>query len=274
METLRNAGAMYVSACPRLDPKSANGILFPKKGCSRRNPRQVRGGWLLAQRYGRPFWALTSLFPWLAAGFFGCGGSSNSATATLGISATTIAFGDVSLNTTVTQSVALTSTGAAPVTVSSVTVSGAGFLFSGASFPLTLNSSTPTATLSVEFDPTSAGPATGQLTVTSNSSINGTADISLTGTGVTGAASSDYQVDLTWDAPSSSPDPVAGYNIYRSPSGESNYQLMGSVSLNELVYTDTNNIQNGQTYDYIVESFDSSDNESVPSNIASVTIPN
>jgi hypothetical protein len=96
----------------------------------------------------------------------------------------------------------------------------------------------------------------------------------LTGTGVTGAASSDYQVDLTWDAPSSSPDPVAGYNIYRSPSGESNYQLMGSVSLNELVYTDTNNIQNGQTYDYIVESFDSSDNESVPSNIASVTIPN
>jgi hypothetical protein len=36
---------------------------------------------------------------------------------------------------------------------------------------------------------------------------------------------------------------------------------------------DSNNIQDGATYDYIVESVDSSGNESVPSNTASVQIP-
>ncbi len=191
--------------------------------------------------------------------------------ATLTVNATSIAFGDVNLNTTATQSVTLTSTGAAPVTVSSVTISGTGFSFSGASFPLTLSTTNPTATLSVEFDPTTAGAATGELTVSSNSSTNPTAAIALTGTGASGTG---YEVQVTWDAPSSSPDPVASYNIYRSPSGSSAYALMGSVSSSgELEYTDTNNIQDGQTYDYIVESVDASGNESVPSNMASVSIP-
>jgi hypothetical protein len=40
-----------------------------------------------------------------------------------------------------------------------------------------------------------------------------------------------------------------------------------------LDYTDSSNVDSGQTYDYIVESVDSSGNESVPSNMASVTIP-
>jgi len=195
----------------------------------------------------------------------------NAYVSTLSINATSIAFGNVDLNTTSTQTVTLTSTGTAPVTVSTVTISGTGFTFSGASFPLTLNSTTPSTTLSVEFDPTTAGSATGQLTVTSNSSTNGTANIALTGTG---AAVGAYEVIVTWDAPQASSDPVASYNIYRSPSGSSTYTLMGSVTSNELQYTDTNNITDGQTYDYVVESVDGSGNESAPSNMASVTIPN
>jgi Abnormal spindle-like microcephaly-assoc'd, ASPM-SPD-2-Hydin len=195
----------------------------------------------------------------------------NANVATLTINASSIAFGDISLNTTATQSVTLTSTGAIPVIVSSVTISGTGFTFSGASFPLTLNSTSPTSTLSVDFDPTTAGSATGELTVSSNSSINGTANISLTGTGV--SSSGTYEVSVTWDPPSSSSDAVAGYNIYRSIGGESTYQLMGSVTSTALSFTDNNNIQNGQTYDYIVESVDGSGNESVPSNLASVVIP-
>jgi fibronectin type 3 domain-containing protein len=82
-----------------------------------------------------------------------------------------------------------------------------------------------------------------------------------------------YSVSLSWSAPTSSPDPVAGYNIYRSPSGGSSYQLMGSVSSTELIYSDTNSIQNGQTYDYIVESVDASGVDSVASNTATVSIP-
>jgi hypothetical protein len=195
----------------------------------------------------------------------------NAYVATLSINATSVTFGDVDLNSTATQSVKLTSTGAAPVTVSSVTISGTGFTFSGASFPLTLNTTTPSATLSVNFDPTTAGAATGELTVSSDSSTGSTADVALTGTGI---STTPYEVQVTWDAPSSSPDPVASYNIYRSPSGSSAYALMGSVSSSgELEYTDTNDIEDGQTYDYIVESVDASGNESVPSNMADVSIP-
>jgi hypothetical protein len=188
---------------------------------------------------------------------------------TLSINATTIAFGSVNLNSPATQSITLTSTGTAPVTVSSASISGTGFSFSGASFPLTLNPS-QTATLSVEFDPTTAGSAAGTLAISSNSSTNPTAAISLSGTG---GSSEAYQVNITWDAPASSSDPVAGYNIYRSPSGTSTYALMGSVTSSGLAYTDSNSIQNGQTYDYIVESVDASGNESVASNMASVSIP-
>ena len=193
----------------------------------------------------------------------------NASAATLSINATSVAFGNVDLNTPATQTVTLTSTGSAPVTVSSATISGANFSFSGATFPMTL-STNQTATLSVQFDPTTAGVATGQLTITSNSSVNPTAAIPLSGTGVTATT---YSVSLAWDAPSSSPDPVATYNIYRSPSGASTYQLMGSVSNSTLSYSDSNDIQNGQAYDYIVESVDASGVESSPSNVATVSIP-
>jgi hypothetical protein len=164
----------------------------------------------------------------------------------------------------------LTSTGSAPVTVSSATVSGSGFSWTGAASPLTLNPN-QTATLSVDFDPTAAGSATGQLTIDSNSSTNPAATVTLSGTGQASSSSS-YEVSVTWQAPSSSPDPVASYNVYRSPSGSSSYQLVGSVSDSQLAYTD-DGVQDEQSYDYIVESVDSSGNESVPSNMAAVSVP-
>ena len=143
---------------------------------------------------------------------------------TLSVNATTIAFGDVDLNSPATQSLTLSSTGTAAVTVSAVTVAGTGFTVSGATFPLTLNPS-QTATLSIEFDPTAAGAVSGSLTLTSNSSTGSSIAITLTGTGET----TSYEVNLTWNAPTSSSDPVAGYNVYRSPSGGTSYQ-----ELNEL----------------------------------------
>lgn len=195
----------------------------------------------------------------------------NAAASGIGLNATSIAFGDVTLNTPATQTITLTSTGALPLIVTSLTVSGTGFSVSGATLPLTLSTS-QTVTLSVVFDPTIAGAASGTLIIVSDSLTNPTETVNLSGTGQTATAS--YEVNLTWDAPSSSSDPVAGYNVYRSPSGASSYQLMGSVSSSHLAYTDTNSIQDGQTYDYIVESVDASGNESVPSNMAPVTIPN
>jgi fibronectin type 3 domain-containing protein len=153
------------------------------------------------------------------------------------------------------------------VTISSANVTGAGFAVSGASFPLTLNPN-QTVTLSVQFDPTAAGSATGTLTIVSNSSTNPTAVVNLSGTGVAPS----YAVDLTWDAPTSSPDPVAGYYVYRAPSGGSSYQLLNTAAVTSTEYTDTT-VQSGQTYDYIVESVDASGVTSVASNMAALTIP-
>ncbi len=186
---------------------------------------------------------------------------------TLSINATTIAFGDVNLNSPATQSVTLSSTGSAPVTVSAATVTGTGFTVSGVTFPITL-SPNQTATLSVQFDPTTATALTGQLTITSNSSTGSSTVIGLSGTGV-GVL---YEVNLSWDAPASSPDPVAGYNVYRSRDGASTYQQLNTAVVTQTTYVDTT-VQNAQTYDYIVESVDASGVTSSPSNMAAVPIP-
>jgi fibronectin type 3 domain-containing protein len=77
---------------------------------------------------------------------------------------------------------------------------------------------------------------------------------------------------LSWDAPTSSPDPVAGYNVYRSPSGASSYQQLNSSVVTQTTYVDTT-VQAGQNYDYIVESVDASGVTSVPSNMADVVVP-
>jgi fibronectin type 3 domain-containing protein len=120
--------------------------------------------------------------------------------------------------------------------------------------------------LNVEFNPTITGSASGQLTITSNSSSNPTVVVSLSGTGTS------HQVDLSWNPPSASPDPVAGYHVYRAPSGSTSYQLLNTSSDVQTTYADTT-VQSGQAYDYVVKSVDASGVESAPSNTTSVTIP-
>ncbi|MGD0471282.1 MAG: choice-of-anchor D domain-containing protein [Terriglobales bacterium] len=106
----------------------------------------------------------------------------NAAILALSINATSVAFGDVMVNTPATQSITLTSTGSVPVTVNGATLTGASFTLPGEAFPATLSPGQKT-TLNIEFDPTAVGAATGQLTIASNSSTNGTAVIGLSGSG-------------------------------------------------------------------------------------------
>ena len=107
---------------------------------------------------------------------------SGSAVPILSVHETNVQFGSVLLNTIATQSVIFTSSGTAPVTIDSAILTGAGFALSGASFPLTLTSG-QTATLDLQFLPTTVGQATGELTVSSNSSTASNEIISLSGTG-------------------------------------------------------------------------------------------
>jgi hypothetical protein len=191
----------------------------------------------------------------------------NAATVTLTLGSTSVSFGDVTVNTTVTQSVSLTSSGTSQLTINSATVTGAGFGISGLTFPLTLNPG-QSATLNVTFDPTVTGTATGAVILSTNASSGGTATISLSANGV----AKSYTVSLTWSAPTNSTDPVAGYNVYRATGTSTSYQLLNTSVDTQTAYTDSN-VQNGTSYSYYVESVDAQGNQSIPSNIFTASIP-
>lgn len=187
--------------------------------------------------------------------------------ALLNVNATSVAFGNVSLNTTATQSVVLASVGSLPVTVNGITLTGIGFSLANPGLPLTLNPG-QTTTLNIGFDPTLLGLLPGLITISSNATNGATILISLSGTGAQSAA---YAVDLAWDAPVSSADPVAGYNVYRSAGGGS-FQIL-NASVNQPTTFVDSTVQNGVSYVYYVTSVDSSGVESVPSNSYTVSVP-
>jgi hypothetical protein len=161
----------------------------------------------------------------------------------------------------------LTSSGTAPVTINSAALQATGFSDSGATFPVTLNPN-QSVTLQLQFDPTATGAATGMLTINSNSTTGGTTQVTLSGSGT----AVQHEIDLTWNAPSSSPDPVAGYNVYRSTNGGGAFTKLNSSPASQVAYTDTA-VQSGTTYTYEVKSVDANGVESTPSNEINLTVP-
>ncbi|MGB6689912.1 MAG: choice-of-anchor D domain-containing protein [Terracidiphilus sp.] len=175
----------------------------------------------------------------------------------------------MALNSPDTQSVTLTSTGGVAVTVSAVSLAGAGFSMSGVTAPITLNPN-QTATVEIQFDPTAATTYSGTLTITSNSSTGSSTAVTLSGTGT--SSSSTYQVTLSWDAPTGSGVAISGYNIYRAVAGSLSYQQVNSSLDTQTSYTDST-VSSGMTYDYYIESVDSSDVSSPPSGVFVVSVP-
>ena len=82
----------------------------------------------------------------------------------------------------------------------------------------------------------------------------------------------EFSAELVWQAPENSPDPVAGYNVYRSLSASGGFALLESQGLGT-TYADTSQLEYSTTYYYMVESIDASGLESPPSNVAGVPIP-
>ena len=109
--------------------------------------------------------------------------SGTGTTPQLTVSSGALAFGNVNLNTTSTLALTLTSSGTGAVTINSATISGAGFSMTGGTFPATLNPG-QTLSLQVSFKPTVAGAASGTVAISSNSSSGSTANVTLSGTGI------------------------------------------------------------------------------------------
>ncbi len=186
----------------------------------------------------------------------------------LTVSSTSLAFGSVTLNTSSTKTLTLTSSGTSALTINSAAISGTGFTASGPTFPLTLSAG-QSVTLSVKFAPTKTGAVSGQVTISSNSTAGSSVAVPLSGTGVT--ATSSHEVDLYWNPPSSSPDPVAGYHVYRA-TGTGAYSMLSGSLILPTTYVDTN-VASSTMYKYMIKSVDSKGIESVASNTISVTVP-
>lgn len=192
-------------------------------------------------------------------------GTGTAATALLTATPSSLAFGNVNVNSNSSLTTTLKNTGNSNVTISSVTPSGAGFSASGVSSGLILTPN-QTATITVIFAPTGAGTVSGSVSVASNATGSPT-NVSLTGTGVT---ISSHTVGLTWDASTSSG--VTGYFVYRGTVTGGPYSKVNSSEDSSLSFTDSG-LLSGQTYFYVVTAVDSSNVESGFSNEVSAAIP-
>jgi fibronectin type 3 domain-containing protein len=90
---------------------------------------------------------------------------------------------------------------------------------------------------------------------------------------VTLPTATSYHNFMSWDAPASSPDPVVGYNVYRTLSGGSSYTLLNDTTLTATSYADTSQLEYSITYNYYVESVDAEGITSGPSNTLIISIP-
>jgi hypothetical protein len=100
----------------------------------------------------------------------------------LSASASSLNFGNTLVGSSASQAIALTNSGTAGVNISRAAITGAGFTVSGFTGAVTLAAG-QSLSLTVTFAPTSAGSATGSLSVVSTAT-NSPTTISLTGTGV------------------------------------------------------------------------------------------
>jgi Cep192 domain 4 len=176
-----------------------------------------------------------------------------------------LSFGNQVLQSTVTQNVTIQNTGNINITISGITVVGAGFGYSTLSPGSTL---TPkqSVTFQVWFRPQTSGSAAGQVSILS-SNLTTPASISVSGMGVTSTSTppTQHSVSLSW-GPSSSP--VAGYRVYRD--GGTGFLALSAV-IPALTYADST-VVSGSTYQYAVTAVDSAGAESPFSNQVTTVI--
>jgi hypothetical protein len=177
-----------------------------------------------------------------------------------------VAFGNVTVGNAGTQTVTLTNSGNANLTISQVTISGVGFSAVGLQTPATLSAG-QSASVILGFTPTAVVTgASGAVSVTSNAT-NSPAIIAMSGSGVQSVSDS---VTLSWIASTSSS--VVSYNVYRGTESGGPYTLAGNSPNPATSYVDTA-VEAGQTYYYVVTAVDASGDESAYSNATSVTVP-
>jgi uncharacterized repeat protein (TIGR02543 family) len=189
--------------------------------------------------------------------------SRQSATPLIEITPTSLAFGNIAINTSTTQTLDIANVGNANLVVSGATIVGTGFSVPPFQTPVTIapGSGIPYV---VTFAPASSGSFTGSLTFTTTAA-NSFAPINLSGSAVVPIP---HSVILSWMASLSN---VTGYKVYRGTTSGGPYTLLTSNPITSTSYTD-NTVTSGLTYFYVVTSVNGS-SESGYSNEANAIIP-
>ena len=183
---------------------------------------------------------------------------------TLSVSPQSVAFGNVLLGTSARQTVTLSNSSSAAITVNGVGITGTGFSQTGAALPLTLASG-QSSTVTVTFAPQNSGSLSGALQISSNAS-NSSVSVALSGTGST----VQHSVDVNWGASTST---VAGYNVYRGTVSGGPYSKINTTLITGLTFTD-NAVSSGATYYYVVTAVAADGTQSSFSSQVQAVIPN
>lgn len=117
----------------------------------------------------------------LTIALMGTGTATPTGTPALTISPSAATFGNVAVGQSSTQSMQLINNGNAALSISTTSITGAGFRMSGLTSPATINPG-QNLSFSVQFAPTAAGSVSGSISITNNSTGSPVA-IPLTGTG-------------------------------------------------------------------------------------------
>ena len=104
------------------------------------------------------------------------------ASGALSVSPAAVSFGNVAVGSISNQSLSVTNSGTVALTISQVTVTGAGFSMGGASLPVTLSPGN-NFTFTASFDPTTAGNVSGSFSIVSPQ-LSSPMAISTSGTGL------------------------------------------------------------------------------------------
>ena len=175
-----------------------------------------------------------------------------------------LSFGTTVVGTTSYQTINLYNTGNTPVTVSSLSTSGAGFNVIASGLPITIPVNQFQGFV-VSFSPGSIAPFTGTISFVTD--VPGSAiTAALMGSG---AVAPTHSAALMWTA---SPSTVDLYRIYRSGTSGGPYTLIGIVPSSSNAFTDYT-IMSGNTYYYVVTAVNSAGAESAYSNEAAAVVP-
>ncbi len=202
-----------------------------------------------------------ALNPKLVMSVWGTGVKTNAAT--LGVSPSSLNFGNVTVGSSASVQLTLSASNGA-VTISSAQVNSPEFTLPGLILPMTIAAGQSVAA-AIVFTPTASGTVSANLVLRSDAA-NSPNTVPLTGVGV---AAGPHSTDLSWDP---SKDVVIGYNVYRGgkqggPYGQINPVLDASTS-----YTDSL-VDAGATYYYVVTAVNAENQESTYSNEVRVAIP-